>query len=371
MKIGEKIFVVCPDDSQSGAEQVLRLVANMHADKDDEVHVFFIKERRYGYWDFLEQKNVRLHFTAAKQERYGLLPLIKGMKRLGGGHNIVDKIYTSHAHMNALIDLMRVTGILNVRLHIARESTSIFRRFNGVKHRLLVMLYKLAYRKIDLLICQTTEMRDHLLEDMPALGELNVRVIPNPINIQELRRKAAEQIPAAYLPVMERKPIVVAGRLIPLKGFDLLLRAYKMLDQTISAVVILGEGPDLERLTNLAEQLEITDRVIFAGYQANPMPFFREAGMCVVSSITEGFPNTLLQMMTVNNNIVSTCCAGGIKDIPGIYTCETSSIAALKEGMELCWQQRFTSGRKEMDLYLDTRSQEVFMEEILKSLRHE
>jgi glycosyltransferase involved in cell wall biosynthesis len=367
----EKIFIVCPDDSQSGAEQVLRLIANTHADYGDEVHVFFIKERRFGYWDFLEQKHVRLYFTTAKKERHGVLPLIRKLRKISRVGNKIDRVYTSHAHMNGLIDLMRVAGILRARYHIARESTSIFRRFKGIKHGLLVILYKTAYRKIDLLICQTVQMKNHLLEDMPALKSLKVRVIPNPIDIQELHRSSAKEIPMEYRPIMERKPVVLAGRLIPLKGFDLLLQAYKMLEDAISAVIILGEGPDLERLTALADQLEISDRVVFAGYQANPMPFFKEAGMCVVSSITEGFPNTLLQMMAVNDNVVSTRCAGGIEDIPGIYTCETSSVTALKDAMKRCWDQQHISKREEMNLFLDTRSRMAFMERILNSLKHE
>lgn len=371
MKIKEKIFVVCPDDSQGGAEQVLRLIANMHADNGDEVNVFFIKEKRYGYWDFLEHKNVNLHFTTAKQERDGLLTLVKRIRLAGRSHNKIDRVYTSHAHMNALVDLMRVTGMLRARYHIARESTSIFRRFKGIKHVILVMLYKVAYRKIDLLICQTTQMRNHLLEDMPSLTKLKVRVISNPINKEELQLKSSEELPVDYQVVMEQKPIVLAGRLIPLKGFDLLLQAYAMLRDTISGVVILGEGPDLERLCALASQLQISNRVVFAGYQANPVPFFRKAGMCVIPSVTEGFPNTLLQMMTVNDNVVSTRCAGGIEDIPGIYTCETASVTALKDAMKRCWDQRHISGRKEMDLFLDTRSQKVFMERIDKSLTHE
>ena len=43
---------------------------------------------------------------------------------------------------------------------------------------------------------------------------------------------------------------------------------------------------------------------------------------CIVSSIIEGFPNVILEMMSQNTNVISTKCAGGIDKLKGVITVE-------------------------------------------------
>ncbi|MDD3119635.1 MAG: glycosyltransferase family 4 protein [Victivallales bacterium] len=95
--------------------------------------------------------------------------------------------------------------------------------------------------------------------------------------------------PAAAAPETERKTgttaptIVYVGQLIRGKGVDLLLRALARLDLPFRAVIV-GSNNDEAFLRQLVQQLGLTERVDFAGWQAEPARFWREAAVAVFPS---------------------------------------------------------------------------------------
>jgi glycosyltransferase involved in cell wall biosynthesis len=62
--------------------------------------------------------------------------------------------------------------------------------------------------------------------------------------------------------------ILGAGRLVPKKGFDVLVRAMPHL-QHDAVVVIVGEGPERARLEGLASDLGVAGRIVFAGWSSH------------------------------------------------------------------------------------------------------
>ena len=118
---------------------------------------------------------------------------------------------------------------------------------------------------------------------------------------------------------------------------------------------------------NQIETLGLQNRVILYGFAKNVYPIFKKAKLCVVSSRIEGFPNVLLQMMSQNNAIVSTLCAGEIANIKGIFTCENNDVASLKDAME-----KGLNNNKNNQLifkdYLKSRSIDKFVNSILKKI---
>jgi glycosyltransferase involved in cell wall biosynthesis len=83
--------------------------------------------------------------------------------------------------------------------------------------------------------------------------------------------------------------IVAAGRLVPEKGIDVLLRAFREIVARIPAarLVIAGDGPEGESLRRLAIDLGIASRVSFRGYlsRADVREAMRAAWVCCVPSV--------------------------------------------------------------------------------------
>ena len=74
---------------------------------------------------------------------------------------------------------------------------------------------------------------------------------------------------------------------------------------------MLGSGPDQAALEAYAEKLGIGDRVEFLGFRMDRFAYLVRADVFLLSSITEGFPNALIEAVAAGIPAVSTDCAGG------------------------------------------------------------
>nr|AOE10168.1 glycosyl transferase family GT4 [uncultured bacterium]CBL87236.1 glycosyl transferases group 1 [uncultured Sphingobacteriia bacterium] len=206
-------------------------------------------------------------------------------------------------------------------------------------------------------------MQDRLEAVLPYAKKWKTKVIPNPINSNDVVTRSKEQV---TLPT-DKKYILGVGRLIPLKGFDILINALPNLPDDMD-VVIVGDGSEKENLIALAKQNGVGHRVHLVGYQSNPYSYMRMATVGVISSRVEGFPNTLLQMMSVNERVVSTRCAGDIDKLAGVITCPTDNVDALTQAIQTAIQitdVEAKNNRTDFDLELDSRRPEIFIEKIL------
>ena len=104
------------------------------------------------------------------------------------------------------------------------------------------------------------------------------------------------------------------GRLIPVKGCDVFLRAVSRLcDPTVHASII-GSGPQRERLDALAAQNGLAGRVHFHGCREGAANLFRAFDVWVLSSRSEGTPMVLFEAMAAGVPIVATE-VGGVGDV--------------------------------------------------------
>ncbi len=99
------------------------------------------------------------------------------------------------------------------------------------------------------------------------------------------------------------------GRLSPEKGYDVLLQAFARLgaEETDTVVLMLvGDGPEREKLLRLGETLKIADRLRFLGARTDVPALLKLMDVFVLSSFTEGVPMALLEAMAAHRPIVAT-----------------------------------------------------------------
>lgn len=234
-------------------------------------------------------------------------------------------IITSHIYLNAALGSFKKLGLINKNVKLVfRESTSIFIREKGIRLLKYKIAYHLGYGPQVLTITQSDLMKKQLLDNFPKSKNWKIKSIPNPINLDLIIQQSNEYV------FNEKNYMVTAGRLIPEKGYDILIESFnKIKNKTDKQLLILGEGNERENLELLISANNLSKRVKLLGFKDNPMPYFKHADLCVVSSRVEGFPNVLLQMMALNGNVVSTLCAGGIDELEGVQTCEADDLEAL------------------------------------------
>lgn len=152
-----------------------------------------------------------------------------------------------------------------------------------------------------------------------GLDGARVHVIRNPVITPRLGTQAAEPTPHDWLRDKPEPVILGMGRLTRQKGFDTLLRAFAlMLRERPARLIVLGDAPhveDRERLLALAQQLGVSERVLWPGFQANPYAWLARADLFVLSSAWEGSPNALTEALALGVPSVSTDCPSGPSEI--------------------------------------------------------
>lgn len=104
------------------------------------------------------------------------------------------------------------------------------------------------------------------------------------------------------------------GRLHPVKGYDLLIKAFALLDNKRLRLKIAGVGEELGNLKKIASDLSVSDRVEFVGFYDDVYEFLDKVDIYVQSSLSEGFGICVVQAMSCNLPVVVTP-AGALVEI--------------------------------------------------------
>ncbi len=141
------------------------------------------------------------------------------------------------------------------------------------------------------------------------------KVIYNGIDLKKFDLELHNGTPP--LPISQADRVICAvARLQPVKGLDVLLRAFARVVDVYNSVFlwIIGDGPELNNLKKLAHDLGINEKVIFWGEQTNVPRFLCHTEIGVLSSHVEGMPNAILEYMAAALPIVSSN-VGGIAEL--------------------------------------------------------
>ena len=106
--------------------------------------------------------------------------------------------------------------------------------------------------------------------------------------------------------------LVAAGRLSPEKGHRFLFEAMSSLSDLAFPLhlVLLGSGREDSSLRRQALSLGLSNNVHFAGFRHPVLPYLAAADLVVNPSLSEGFPNVLLEALSVGTPVVATRVGG-------------------------------------------------------------
>ena len=162
------------------------------------------------------------------------------------------------------------------------------------------------YRRYDKVVCVAGTVKD----SFDALfGDAADSVVLYNVNDEAdiLQKAGAFSVPACDVPVL-----AVVGRLSYEKGVDRLLEACAGLraDGLRFRLRIVGDGPEREKLEQMARELELEDFLEFMGFQSNPYPIMAGADVIVCPSRFEGFSTVVTEALILGKPVVTTPCSG-------------------------------------------------------------
>jgi glycosyltransferase involved in cell wall biosynthesis len=194
-----------------------------------------------------------------------------------------------------------------------------------------------AYARARAVVCISDDQRTMLQEI--GVGDSNLVTIPNGVDLDRIRTLAQRSAPST-LTDDEIPYVVSVGRLSSQKGFDFLIRAHAEVLKRGNKhrLVLIGYGPDKDKLTALAAELGVDDSILFLGYQENPYSTMLRSSVYCLSSRFEGRPLTLAEAALLGVPIIATDCPTGPREIlaDGRYgdLVEPESVEALATAIE-------------------------------------
>lgn len=109
--------------------------------------------------------------------------------------------------------------------------------------------------------------------------------------------------------------ILGVGKLSRKKGFDLLIAAFRRLEEKNIHLLICGEGEQREALETQIEHLGLAHRIKLMGYRKNIQDYYRQAEVIVLSSREENYPNVILEALSLGKPCIATNCSNGLSDL--------------------------------------------------------
>ncbi|MBU3180279.1 glycosyltransferase family 4 protein [Clostridium psychrophilum] len=106
------------------------------------------------------------------------------------------------------------------------------------------------------------------------------------------------------------------GRLIDLKGIDLLIESFNLFQQKHdnSILIIVGDGDQKYNLVNLVTKYNLSTKIYFIGYTRDIYNWLNIFDAFILSSKREGLPLTIFEAMAMKKIAISTS-VGGIPEL--------------------------------------------------------
>jgi len=171
-------------------------------------------------------------------------------------------------------------------------------------------LRRFSYRYLSLLVTQTKQTEEWVKKHTSVK---RTTTIPNPL----------------VLPIPSGSPVVTpdipddeflilgVGRLTTQKQFTHLITAFASLSAHHPnwTMAIVGEGEDHAKLSAFIEERNLSNRVKLIGRVGNVAYWYERADIFALTSLTEGFPNVLIEAMAHSTAVISYNCPTGPNEI--------------------------------------------------------
>ena len=164
-------------------------------------------------------------------------------------------------------------------------------------------------------IIVSSDHERHSLVDLYRARRERIHVIPPGVDLSLFRPVDTTEV-RARLGLDGRDVLFAVGRLDPVKGFDVLIRAIPHLKRYRSLQLVLAGGPsggrEHKRLTDLAASLDVADRVTFVGPVPQPeLPlYYSLAKVVIVPSHYESFGFVAAEALACGTPVVASQVGG-------------------------------------------------------------
>lgn len=224
-------------------------------------------------------------------------------------------IFALWARAIAGTDVRIVAAIHNSMSHLAVPGGNNNERI-AHRRRYYLHVLKPVMREIEGIVSVSDGAGRAAAQELDIPPE-HIATIYNPVFDAHFLQKASEPVADPWFESSYAIPVILAvGRLVPLKGFDVLIRAFAQMRATYPArLLILGDGPERPRLESLREELGLEDDIKLPGWVHNPVRYMQRSALFVLASESEALSMVLIEALACGCPVVATDCPTGPSEV--------------------------------------------------------
>ena len=220
------------------------------------------------------------------------------------------KKFCKEHKINTVISLMEDANIPTIISRLfgngSKIIVSIHHSIAAYGKGLYRLCIKYLYRFADTITVLTSYERQQLTQNFKIPAQ-KVQIIPNGLNLDEIKEKQKAELPAEYTALFENKKFtfISVGRLNPIKNQSLMIQSFIKLNKKYpdTQLIILGEG---ELRPQLEKEIWSNPNVYLLGNHENIFPFLMKSDCFLLSSLSEALPTVILEAMACELQIITT-----------------------------------------------------------------
>lgn len=194
------------------------------------------------------------------------------------------------------------------KISLVHNAVDLLHKYNSRQKMVLRILLK----GVDRIVSNSREAKE--LFGKSFFPEENITVIPNGVDVTRFNRDKSPDLSLKKSLGISGDTYVIGtiANLRKEKEYPFLLIAFKQLLERYPQLLLLcvGGGPLLNEIKSLAEELGVSDRTVFTGYVENVPDYLCLMDVLVLCSSKEGFPNALIQAMSMEVPVVASAVGG-------------------------------------------------------------
>lgn len=313
------LALLMPNFEAGGAERVMVRLAQGLAEAGHTVHLVVLSDHG-PYRSMLPTQHARLQVHSLQAGRaWRAIPAMVRYLRREQPVAVLSALF----HCNFLAVVSRAVARLlpgrraSTRVVVTEHNTLDFVRslVSPLRWWVYERAWRWTYPRADAVVCVSEGIAQGLAQALPRLRP-QLSVIGNPVVTDDMLRQSQEPLQHPWVQPGQPPLVLAAGRLIHAKGFDVLLTAFQqVLAQTPARLMILGQGPEQQRLQAQLQALGLSEAACLYGFSDNPYAWMRHSTVFVLSSRHEGLPGALIEAMACGCRVVSTDCPHGPAEI--------------------------------------------------------
>jgi glycosyltransferase involved in cell wall biosynthesis len=306
-----KVCHIISGDLWAGAEvQMYTLAQSLSADSRISLSVIVLNDKELA----LKLREIPVEITVIDESKHGFREIVDHASEALKNKSI-DILHSHRYKENILAAMLKKRLDIKYTVQTVHGATEPMSGIRKIKARIYETINRYYTRRFfNRIIAVSSDLQNQLKSKYPPGKLVNIHNSVNHANLKVTKDR--NELLKEFRIDNDAIVIGTAGRMVPVKGYDIFLEMAKIIAAECpqARFLLVGDGPLLDDLKKQADNLGLGEKVVFPGFRADIPDILNALDIFVISSHHEGIPMIVLEAMALNLAMVSTA-VGGIKEI--------------------------------------------------------